>query len=55
MSFLAWLVKTILNALDLDIPWRGVGTVMVAVLLLVASTDRSAFTAGLHAWTLEEA
>lgn len=53
MSFLAWLVKTILNTLEIDIPWRAVGSVLVAVLLLVAYTDRSDFMSGVHAWTVE--
>lgn len=55
MSFLAWVVKAILNALDLDVPWRTVGTAMVAVLVVVAYTDRSDFIAGVHAWTVDAA
>lgn len=50
MFLLVDIVKSILNILDLEVPWRRLTSICVALLLIVAYTDRAAFTEGVMSW-----
>jgi hypothetical protein len=54
MSFIGEIVKALMNFIGLQIPWRRLVPVCMAVLLVIAYIDRADFNTGVAAWARDE-